>query len=41
MLRSGRTLTLCPLEVFSVEGVERRFVAAGQQTLIGVPAPTE
>jgi uncharacterized protein (TIGR00369 family) len=41
VLRAGRTLTVCQLEVFSVDGDERRFVAAGQQTLISVPAPAE
>jgi uncharacterized protein (TIGR00369 family) len=40
VLRAGRTLTICRLEVFSVEGVRRTLVAAGQQTLIGLPGAT-
>lgn len=38
VLRPGRTLTVCRLEVFSVDGKERKLVAAGQQTLISIPA---
>ena len=34
VLTSGRTLTVCRLEVFAVKGAERSLVAAGQQTLI-------
>ena len=35
VLRSGRTLTVCQLEVYGVQaGGERRLVANGQQTLI-------
>ena len=34
VLRSGRTLTVCQLEVFAVQGTQRLCVAAGQQTLI-------
>jgi len=34
VLRSGRTLTVCQLEVFAVQGAKRLCVAAGQQTLI-------
>jgi uncharacterized protein (TIGR00369 family) len=34
VLTSGRTLTVCRLEVFTVQGAERSLVAAGQQTLI-------
>jgi uncharacterized protein (TIGR00369 family) len=37
VLKSGRTLTVCQLEVFAVQGDERKLVAAGQQTLISVP----
>jgi len=37
VLKSGRMLTVCQLEVFAVQGVERSLVAAGQQTLISVP----
>jgi uncharacterized protein (TIGR00369 family) len=41
VLRSGRTLTVCQLEVFAVQGPQRSLVAAGQQTLICVPARAE
>ena len=41
VLKSGRTLTVCQLEVFSVQGPRRSLVAAGQQTLICVPGPPE
>ncbi|SHI34851.1 PaaI family thioesterase [Pollutimonas bauzanensis] len=34
VIRSGRTLTICQLEVFGVTGEERTLVAMGQQTLI-------
>ncbi|MFJ9542820.1 PaaI family thioesterase [Streptomyces sp. NPDC101225] len=36
VLRSGRTLTVCQLEVFGVQDGRRERVAAGQQTLIRV-----
>lgn len=37
VLKSGRTLTVCQLEVFGVRGDgERKLVANGQQTLIRV-----
>ena len=36
VLKSGRTLTVCSLEVFGVRGAERSLVASGQQTLIRV-----
>ncbi|MEU1910913.1 PaaI family thioesterase [Streptomyces massasporeus] len=36
VLKSGRTLTVCRLEVFGVEGGRRRLVATGQQTLIRI-----
>jgi uncharacterized protein (TIGR00369 family) len=36
VLRPGRTLTVCRLEVFEVRGDRRKLVAAGQQTLICV-----
>ncbi|GAA2432414.1 PaaI family thioesterase [Streptomyces macrosporus] len=42
VLKSGRTLTVCRLEVYGVQaGGERKLVANGQQTLIRVnrPAP--
>jgi uncharacterized protein (TIGR00369 family) len=38
VLRPGRTLTVCRLEVFSVVNGERKLIAAGQQTLISVAA---
>jgi acyl-coenzyme A thioesterase PaaI-like protein len=37
VLRPGRTLTVCRLEVFAVDGEAHTLVAAGQQTLICVP----
>jgi uncharacterized protein (TIGR00369 family) len=36
VLRPGRTLTVCRLEVFAIDGDQRKLVAAGQQTLISV-----
>ncbi|MCX4563568.1 PaaI family thioesterase [Streptomyces umbrinus] len=36
VLKPGRTLTVCRLEVFGVEGDRRSLVAAGQQTLMCV-----
>lgn len=36
VLKSGRTLTVCRLEVFGVQGSQRSLVATGQQTLICV-----
>jgi uncharacterized protein (TIGR00369 family) len=36
VLKSGRTLTVCRLEVFGVQGRQRLLVATGQQTLICV-----
>jgi uncharacterized protein (TIGR00369 family) len=41
VLKSGRTLTVCQLEVFAVQGSERSLVAAGQQTLICVQESAE
>lgn len=38
VVRSGRTLTVCSLEVYAVDGPERALVATGQQTLIRVDA---
>jgi acyl-coenzyme A thioesterase PaaI-like protein len=38
VLKSGRTLTVCRLDVFGLRGGERKLVAAGQQTLIRVQA---
>jgi uncharacterized protein (TIGR00369 family) len=40
VLKSGRTLSVCRLEVFAVQGVERKLVAAGQQTLISISTDT-
>ena len=36
VLKSGRTLTVCRLEVFGVNDEQRKLVATGQQTLICV-----
>ncbi len=42
VIRSGRTLTVCQLEVFGVQGDgERKPVAHGQQTLIRLDRPAE
>ncbi|MFG2989988.1 PaaI family thioesterase [Streptomyces sp. NPDC048257] len=42
VLKSGRTLTVCQLEVFGVQGEgERKLVANGQQTLIRVNRPEQ
>ncbi|MGH3364725.1 MAG: PaaI family thioesterase, partial [Nocardioidaceae bacterium] len=41
VLKSGRTLTVCQLEVFGVQGRRRTLAAAGQQTLICVDARPE
>jgi uncharacterized protein (TIGR00369 family) len=41
VLKSGRTLTVCQLEVSAVQGSKRSLVAAGQQTLICVPEGSE
>lgn len=38
VLRSGRTLSVCRLDVFAVTGADRKQIAAGQQTLIAVPS---
>jgi acyl-coenzyme A thioesterase PaaI-like protein len=40
-LKSGRTLTVCQLEVFAFQGPKRSLVAADQQTLICVPEGSE
>lgn len=39
VLKSGRTLTVCQLEVFGVQDGRRKLVANGQQTLIRVNGP--
>ncbi|MFI6676236.1 PaaI family thioesterase [Kribbella sp. NPDC050470] len=36
VLKSGRTLTVCRLEVFAVQSTERSLIATGQQTLIRI-----
>lgn len=41
VLKSGRTLTVCPLEVFGIQGDQRKLVANGQQTLIRVARPEQ
>jgi uncharacterized protein (TIGR00369 family) len=41
VLKSGRTLTVCQLEVFGVQGTQRSLVATGQQTLIRIHARAE
>jgi len=37
VIRTGRTLTICQLDVFGLRGERRTHVALGQQTLICVP----
>ena len=37
VVKSGRTLTVCTLEVYGVNGARRTLVAVGQQTLMRVP----
>lgn len=39
VLKSGRTLTVCQLEVFGVQDGQRKLVANGQQTLICLNRP--
>ncbi|MFJ3712268.1 MULTISPECIES: PaaI family thioesterase [unclassified Streptomyces] len=41
VLKPGRTLTVCQLEVFGVQGDRRTLVATGQQTLICVKGRSE
>lgn len=41
VVKAGRTLTVCRLEVFGVQGTQRSLVATGQQTLIRVPEGSE
>lgn len=38
VLKAGRTLTVCRVEVFAIQSAWRKLVAAGQQTLIRVEA---
>jgi acyl-coenzyme A thioesterase PaaI-like protein len=33
VVKAGRTLTVCRLDVFDVRGTERSLVATGQQTI--------
>jgi uncharacterized protein (TIGR00369 family) len=40
VLKSGRTLTVCRLDVFGTHDGRRRLVAAGQQTLIRLDPAT-
>lgn len=37
VIKAGRTLTVCDLEVFVNDGATRALVAVGQQTLIRLP----
>jgi uncharacterized protein (TIGR00369 family) len=41
VIKPGRTLTICRLEVFGVTADRRTLVAAGQQTLIQIEARPE
>jgi len=41
VLKSGRTLTVCQLEVFAVQVPKRTLVAAGQQTLMRTTGRSE
>ncbi|MFE7355076.1 PaaI family thioesterase [Streptomyces sp. NPDC057543] len=41
VLKSGRTLTVCQLEVHGVQDGRRKLVANGQQTLIRVNRPEQ
>lgn len=41
VIKVGRTLSVCQLEVFGVQGGERKLVATGQQTLFCVRQPSE
>ncbi len=41
VLKSGRTLTVCRLDVHAVSDGTRSLVATGQQTLICVNGPDE
>ncbi len=41
VIRSGRTLTICQLEVFGVTGEQRKLVAMGQQTLMCIHGKTD
>lgn len=41
VIKPGRTLTICRLEVFAATGENRTLIAAGQQTLIQIEARPE
>ena len=41
VIKPGRTLTICRLEVFAVTGDHRTLIAVGQQTLIQIEARPE
>jgi len=41
VLKSGRTLTVCNLDVYAIRGTDRTHVATGQQTLIQIEARPE
>ncbi|MEV8372015.1 PaaI family thioesterase [Kribbella sp. NPDC056861] len=41
VLKAGRTLSVCRLEVYGVVGAKRSLVATGQQTLIQIEARGE
>ncbi|WP_202873874.1 PaaI family thioesterase [Kribbella speibonae] len=41
VIKPGRTLTICRLEVFAATGEDRTLIAAGQQTLIQIEARPE
>jgi uncharacterized protein (TIGR00369 family) len=36
VLKAGRTLTVCRLEVYAITGIQRTLIATGQQTLIQI-----
>jgi uncharacterized protein (TIGR00369 family) len=39
VVKSGRTLTVCQLEVYGITATDRSHIATGQQTLIRIDAP--
>lgn len=41
VIKAGRTLTVCNLEVFAEQGQQRSLVAVGQQTLICLPGQAQ
>ncbi|HEY9338879.1 MAG TPA: PaaI family thioesterase [Kribbella sp.] len=41
VIKPGRTLTICRLEVFGITSTQRTLVAAGQQTLIQIESRPE